>query len=212
AELKDFYKNQIEIWKKLNRKLDVSYKDNRSQLEQNAAAKDSLKQLEVIRSASSPYKMIREIDSHINIVDQANEQILTERRQQATAAVDKKIEQLKNELEKTKADGDTKHNVLLPFQNAKKAIETEESIQKISYQQNEKIEENFYEALEKIEAAKPKDDTQTAKPKRQTKIVKPAEIYTKAYIESETDADEFVKNLRDRLQELLDENAKIRIK
>lgn len=212
AELKDFYKNQIEIWKKLNRKLDSTYKDNRSQLEQNAAAKDSLKQLEVIRSAKSPYKMIREIDSHINIADQANEQILTERRQQATAAVDKKIEQLKNELEKTNADGDTKHNVLLPFQNAKKAIETEESIQKISYQQNEKIEENFYEALEKIEAAKPKDDTESAKPKRQTKIVKPAEIYTKAYIENEADADEFIKNLRDRLQELLDENAKIRIK
>lgn len=212
AQLKDFYGNQINIWKKLIGKL-KTYQDNRSQLVQDSAAKEALARLELILQASSPYSMIHEIEPQINIVEKANEQILEERRQQAISAVEQKIEQIKSELDKINADSDTKHATLLPFQGIKKNIETEDSIQKISYQQNEYAEEIFHETLQSLETKqKQTNPGEPAKEVRQTKVIKPAELYKKLYIESESDADEFVKNLRDKLQEMLDDNVKIRIK
>jgi hypothetical protein len=60
----------------LRGKLNGSYKDNRSQLDLNAEARAALLRMEEILRASEPYAMIREIDSLIAKVDEANRSLV----------------------------------------------------------------------------------------------------------------------------------------
>lgn len=213
AKLKDFYTNQIELWKRLRYKLNGSYKDNRTQLELNADANSALVQMEQILAASEPYQMIREIENLISTVDAANNQILSQRREQAVESIETRITQLKGELDTINADGDTRHSILAPFQQMKTLIAEEASVPKISYYQGERAEELFQDALEAIDRKRPKGTVsggEVVEP-RPTRTIRPAKFATKTYIESAEDLDEYLTKLRIEMEKLLSENARIRI-
>lgn len=216
AKLHDFYKNQIEIWKRLRLKLNGSYKDNRSQLDLNADAHTAILRLEEINRAAEPYSMIREVDNLLATVDQTNDQILRHRREQAVNSVETRITQLKGELDSIKADSDTKYTILATFQQLKPLIEQETSVPKISYYQGERLNELFDNALESIELKREKlakDEPSSAEPEvfRPMRTVRPAQFATKTYIESAADADEYLNKVRAEIDKYLAENAKIRI-
>lgn len=216
ARLSDFYNNQIEIWRRLRGKLSGSFKDNRTQLDLNSEAQAALRRMEEILAAREPYGMIREIDQLIATVDAANEQLLTNRREQAISAVETRITQLKNELDEIHADGETRHSILAVFQQMKDRIGQETSIPNISYLQGERAEELFENALEAIENKRPKtnQDESGAEPvvvQRPTRTVKPAQFATKTYIETADEMNEYLTKLRAEMEKLLGENARIRI-
>ncbi|HRH41025.1 MAG TPA: BREX system P-loop protein BrxC [Pyrinomonadaceae bacterium] len=212
-KLHDFYKNQIEIWKRLRSRLHGSYKDNRSQLDFYPDANAAILRMEEILRASEPYGMIREIDSLIATVDQTNDQILRQRREQAVQSVETRITQLKSELDSINADSDTRYLILSTFQQLKPLIEQENSIPKISYFEGERAEELFLDALEAIENKRPKiapvgGGTETSRP---TRTIKPAQFAVKPYIESAEDAEDYLNRVRAEIDKYLAENAKIRI-
>jgi hypothetical protein len=220
AKLYDFYKNQINIWRRLREKFNGTYKDNRAQLDLNAEARAALLRLEEILRAAEPYAMIREIDNLIRIVDKANEQILSHRREQAVLAIEARITQLKGELDSLKADSDTRNTILTPFQQMKSIIAAESSIPKIAYYQGERAEELFQNALDAIDLKRrlkaaaadgtgaSGDNTEQYRP---TRSIKPVQFATKAYIETPEDMNEYLDKLRAEMEKLLAENARIRI-
>lgn len=214
AKLHDFYTNQIEIWRRLRSKLNGSYQDNRTQLELNADAKSALVRMEQILSAGEPYQMIREIEHLISTVDAANNQILSQRREQAAESIETRITQLKSELDTINADGDTRHSILAPFQQMKTLIAEEAGVPKISYYQGERAEELFQDALEAIDLKRPKqpiDGGGEIVETRPTRTIKPAQFATKTYIESAEDLDEYLTKFRAEMEKLLSENVRIRI-
>ncbi|MDQ3749008.1 MAG: BREX system P-loop protein BrxC, partial [Acidobacteriota bacterium] len=210
-KLSDFYENQIDIWRKLRSKLNNSYKDNRSLLDLNAESRAALVQMEEILIASEPYKRIREIDGLIATVDEVNQQILTHRRSQAIQAIEAQITQLISELDSIKADSNTRNAILYPFQQTKKAIEQEESVQRIAYQQGEHAETLFNNSLDAIDAKRPKPIGDEVAQQRPTRTVKPAQFATKTYIETAEDLDAYLNKLRAEMEKLLAENARIRL-
>lgn len=214
AKLSDFYKNQIEIWRRLNSKLSGSFKDNRSQIEMNADAAAALAKMEQIADAQEPYAMIKDVDSLIASVDAVNNEIIAARREQAAASVDVRITQIKSELDAINADADTRHSITLPFQQLKNHIGQEESVPKISYSQGERLEELFNDALEAIERKRPQPKTTgegTTVTPRPTKTIRPAQLAAKPFIESSEDLDEYLGKLRTEIEKLLSENARVRI-
>jgi hypothetical protein len=219
TKLHDFYKNQIDIWKRLRSKFSGSYKDNRSQLDLNSDSRAALLRLEDILRAAEPYSMIREIDNLIGTVDEANEQILSQRREQAGQAIETRITQLKGELDSIKADAETRNTILTPFQQMKAIIAAESSIPMIAYYQGERAEELFQDALDAIDLKRSKaaaadgtgasgDATEQHRP---TRNIKPAQFATKTYIETPEDMNEYLDKLRAEMEKLLSENARIRI-
>lgn len=211
AKLQDFYKNQIEIWRRLRSKLNGSYKDNRSQLDLNADARAALLRMEEILSAAEPYAMIREIDNLIAIVEEANSQILNQRREQAVGSIETRITQLKSELDSINADGETRNAILYPFQQTKASIAEQESIQHIAFQAGEHAETLFQNALDEIERKRPKADDETVETFRPTRTVNPSQFAAKPFIETTEDLDEYLGKLRAEMEKLLSENARIRI-
>ncbi len=210
-KLYDFYENQIGIWRRLRAKLNNSYKDNRSLLDLNSEARAALARMEEILQASEPYGLIREIEGLIGTVDEANNQILNQRREQAAQSIDARINQIKGELDSISADSHTRNAVLTPFQQTKTAIEREESIPRIAFQQGEHAEDLFQNALDAIEAKRPKPSGGETISQRPTRTVKPAQFATKTYIETAEDLDEYLNKLRAEMEKLLSENARIRI-
>ena len=212
AKLSDFYKNQIEIWRRLRGKINGSYKTNRTQLELDAAANAALVRMEQILSAAEPYAMIREIDGLIAAVEAVNEQILVQRREQAVQSVETLITQLKTELDTINADSDTRHATLAPFQQMKNFIAEETSIPQIFFLQGERSEDLFQNALNAIDLKRAKDSTdETDAPTRQTRTVKPAQFAVKTYIETAEEMNEYLTKLRAEMEKLLSENMRIRI-
>jgi hypothetical protein len=209
--LYDFYENQIGIWRRLRTKLNNSYKDNRSLLDLNAEARTALTRMEEILRAAEPYKMIREIEGLIGTVDEANNQILNQRREQAAQSIETRITQLKSELDSISADSYTRNAILTPFQQTKTAIEREESIPRIAFQQGEHAEDLFQNALDAIEAKRPKPSGGETVTQRPTRTLKPSQFATKTYIETSEDLEEYLNKLRAEMEKLLSENARIRI-
>lgn len=215
AKLSDFHKNQIEIWRRLRMKMSGSYKNNRTQLELDGAAHSALQRLEQILAANEPYSMIREIDQLTATIDQVNEQLINNRREQAAQQIETRITQLKSELDAINADADTCHNILASFQQMKAHIAAETSIPQISFLQGERTDELFDSALEAIELKRPKiaaeDGSETAAAPRPTRTVKPAQFAVKTYIETEAEMDEYLQKLRAEMEKHLQDNARIRI-
>lgn len=216
TKLRDFYTNQIEIWRRLRAKLSGSYKDNRSQLDLNADARAALLRMEEILRAAEPYSMIREIGDLIGAVDQANDQIIAQRREQAVQSIETRITQLKNDLDAVGADADTRHAILYPFQQTKAAIREQESIQHIAFQAGEHAENLFQNALDAIEIKRNQLNPGSVedfseKFYRPTKTIKPAQFASKTYIETPEDLNEYLDKLRTEMEKLLSENARIRI-
>lgn len=210
AKVHDFYKNQYEIWRKARIRIDGSFKDNRSMLDLDAGANAALKQLEEILANPEPYSRIREIDGLISGIDSVNQQIVGTRREQAIQSVEARIRQIKSELDSINADPDTRNAILTPFQNLKAAIGAEESIQRIAFKQGEEADQVFSDALEAVEMKRqPAGGDGGAV--RATRTVRPAQLNKKAFLENESDVDEFLTLLRSEMDKYLKENARIRI-
>jgi hypothetical protein len=208
----DFHTNQRPVWDKLRRAMGGSFKDNRQLLEFDEEARRSLARMDEILSAPEPYGMLRETDALIAKVDAANQQLLAERRAEAVETVEAKIEQVKAALEEAMVDGEVSNQALYTLQQIKKRIGEEESVQKIFYERNQNAEDALESALELIESRRPKtggdDGAVQARPVR---YLKPATVYSKTYLESDADVEEYLSKLRDQLQSLLRENVRIRL-
>ncbi len=202
-DLKDFYQNQISTWDRLLEALQT-FGFNQEVLQSDRGASSSLKRLKEIRYAEDPYGMIKEIDALIASIKPVNEQLVEEKRDAASQAINPMIEQIKSKLQEVKADSDTSNLSLKPLQDIKKRIQAEVSIPNIHYAQHtagEKLEEI-------LDALNPPSD----QPIQKTTAIYPARLVQKTYLETPEDIKEFIETLEQKLMRTIENNEKIQIK
>lgn len=209
-DLKGFYDSQRPTWDKLRRAMAGSFKDNRQFLDLNEEARRALARMHEILSAPSPYGMLHETEALIAKVDAANQMLLKERRADAIRILDGKIAQVKAALQELSVDGETSNQALFPLQQIKRRIAEEESVQKIFYDQNQNAEDALERALELLESKRPRKDGE-GEASRPVRYLRPASVSSKTYLESEADVEDYLKKLREQLQDLLKENVRIRL-
>ncbi|MCD6388911.1 MAG: BREX system P-loop protein BrxC, partial [Desulfobulbaceae bacterium] len=206
-DLSGFYTNQIKTWESLRQAI-AEYKPNKAALAKDTNAANSLRRLEEILAAPSPYGMLHEVSGLVATVKTVNDKLVQDARDKAISTIDKKIAQVGKLLDAASASADLRNKVLSGLQNPKKRLQNDVSIPNIAYTTGE-VEEIYETAVDLIE-----DETGGATeetPKKIVKTIRPANLTAKTYLETEEDADEFVKAMKEEIIKAVRDNKRIRI-
>jgi len=205
-QLKDFFEKQRPTWDRLQNEFAV-FEQNRSDLDKDTTAKQSLIRMAEILKATSPYKMLHETDKLVESVRVVNDRLIGEKKAYVIEAVDKGISQVKEVLEEYNADSALSNKSLKPLQDIRKHIDEEKSIPAIAYGLNQ-LNEAIDNSIDQIEREKGGGDKQL----KPIKDFSPTSVQKKVYLESEQDIEEFLVDLRSQLQVALSFGVRIRIK
>jgi len=206
-ELSGFYANQKPTWDKLRQSLRI-FNTNAAALNKNADAAQALKRLQEIAAHDAPYGMIKDVEALIARVASINESMASHARQEALTDIETKIQTISAALDTANASDDARNRILHPIQAIKQAMSVEESIPALSYHREESGKA-MEEALDAIEALKPA--TGETKPPKQTKVVRLASVSQKPYLESASDIEAFVEEVKKRLLAELAQDTRIRL-
>ena len=211
-DLDHFHQSQRPTWDKL-RRAHEGFQPNRKVLEKDADANAALKRMEEILKASDPYKLIPEAEKLIKTVDKVNDAAIKERRNHALKQIDARIDGIKKELDAAKAEPNLRNACLYPLQTIRKGIEAETSIAHIHLTQQEATDAHD-EAIDRIDAfLREKEGGKKGKAGGKTRrVVKPVELVTKPYLETQEDVDEFLNELRERLEAAIKNSERIQIR
>jgi len=206
--LNDFYNHQRSTWEKLRSSM-KTVMPNKSALNKHQDAERALKRMIEIIEAPNPYGMLKEVDGLISAVESVNTELLKKSREEAENELEIKISQLKTQLDNHNADPNFRGDVLYPIQQIKKKIQAEVSIPEISYKVSES-QEGYEEAViiidEKFKAKGPGGDLT-----KKTKTIKPAALAQSVYIETESEADDYITKIRKTIIDALNDNYRVKI-
>ena len=214
SDIDHFYTHQRPLWDKLRRAYD-RFQINRLQLEQDAAVAQSLNRLREILQAASPYKLLSEVEGHIEKVEKLNGSIIANARTAALTQVDKAYQQVVKEVESIGGDDGIKKACLVPLDSLREQIQKQESVAHISQVVSlaggavdaaiAKIEE-FVRAKTKTKGGSPPP---APKPRKE---IRPADLVTKPCLETEDDIKTFLDALRNELHASLGRGERIHIR
>ena len=217
-DLVNFYKTQITAWRKLLEGL-RAFADNVEALNKVPTAAAALKDLEKIRDNPKPYSQVNRIEPLLATVTTVNEQLAQDKRERALLSIDEKIAEVQAKLTAAAATPDTSNKALRQLQDLKTRIASQTSIAQILYLQGQGgdamddaitlIEAAAAAAVAKpAQVAEPGDATkpmQTGQPNgpppvaKTTRVVRAAELSSKKYLETETDVEQYVAQLKAEL-------------
>ncbi|MFO7801160.1 MAG: BREX system P-loop protein BrxC [Desulfovermiculus sp.] len=208
--LHDFYTNQRPTWDKLKKSL-AEFSKNEAALAKDEDAASALKRLYKIAEAKAPYGMLKDVDPLVSRISEINEQMVTQKRDNALGHIDNRLNAVQQELQQIQVDQEFQHKVQSPLQETKNQVAKETSIPNISYLLEE-FDRNIDEVLAQIEQ-KRQEETGIASPQpaKKTKTIKTSTLATKAYLENEQDVEAFVQTLKQKLLEELGQDVRIRI-
>lgn len=206
-DLTGFYMNQIKIWELLRQAI-ADYSPNKAALAKDTNAAKALARLEGILAAPSSYGMLQEVSGLIASVKTVNDKLVQDARDEAISGIDKKIVQLGRLLDAASASADLRNKALSGLQDTKKWLQNDVSIPNIAYTTGE-VEEIYETTVELIEDET--DGGTTEIPKKRVKIIRPASLSAKSYLETEEDADEFVKAMKKEIIKAVQDNKRVRI-
>ena len=217
-DLEHFYEHQKPTWDKLRKACD-RFGLNRMQLDQDENAASALRRMKEILTADNPYPLIKEADPLIEAVDQVNRALVSSKRAEAVAEIDKYVEQVTQELDSAQADDALRSACLSPFDTLRSRLETQDSIAHIT-QAQQQAEQLFESALRRIEKAvqpvpPPGDPPTDDPPKPPIKphcTVRPVDLVTGAYLETTDDIKKFLADLQQQLEDAIASGKRIRIK
>ena len=221
SNLKQFYESQRPTWEKL-RTAYGKFQLNRLELEQDETAASSLIRIEEILVAPAPYGMLYEAEGLIRIVGDVNEGLIQKRREKVIVKISSLLEEAKNELDAVSAEGHLRAQCLKPLEQLLEQAQNQESIAHLNQSEQEAVRA-LDGAIEKIEgfAKMPPVKEKTAneppveKPKVAVKprcIVKPADLVATPYLETADDIENFLSELRERLEKAVRTGQRIQIR
>lgn len=150
-DLHEFFTSQLTIWKQLQLALN-RFAVNQTYLQEQAEASQAFKELQRINEADAPYGELHKVTQYIQTIDSINQQLLDDIRQQASQAINEKIETLQSEIKVTNINNaDLSNNILFPLQNLKQSIAKDLNLSNIYRLQNENANRLFELGLEKLE-------------------------------------------------------------
>jgi len=139
-ELDHFYNHQKPAWERL-RKSHGAFQLNRLELEKDEKAGPALVRMREILVAKSPYKLIKEVDALIGVVDAINSSLLAARRAQAITKIDGYVKTLNTDLAAANADVSLRATCLKPLESLRSQVEKQESLAHITQAETEAVKE-----------------------------------------------------------------------
>lgn len=218
-DLEHFYEHQRPTWDKLRKSHD-RFGMNHMELEQDAKAAPAMRRMKEILTAKAPYGIIKDAEGLIKTVEEVNTALVSAKRTEALAEIDKNVEQVIQELAKAGGDVPLKSACLSPFDTLRSQVQSQESIAHIT-QAQQQAEQLFEVALKKIEAAavqppppSPGGDPPKVEPPkiRPHCTIKPVDLLMGTYLETAHDIDTFLGELRKKLEAAIANGQRIRIK
>jgi hypothetical protein len=221
-DLEHFYEHQKPTWDKL-RKACERFQLNQLGLEQDAKASSAMRRMREILQSPSPYGLIKEAEGLVGTVEEVNNALVSQRREEALAKVAKVGANLAKELDSVQADVKLRTGCLSSIETLRKQIEQQDSVAHIA-QAEQEADRAFEAAMAKIEeTAKKPEPVPTVKgenpppvpPKPVIKprcVIKPADLATSGYLETPDDVKTFLNQLRQRLEEAIAAGNRIQIK
>ena len=150
-DIHEFFSNQMPSWQQLQQAL-RHFEKNKQALGSDEVAKKALSELHRIATLESPYGLLNKVADLVRTVESVNEQLLTEKRNQAIEHIDDKIKQLEAEIKNSGiASAELSNKLLRPLQLLKTDIEVETSLSTIYMLQTQTAVELFDEALYELE-------------------------------------------------------------
>ncbi|MDN5690284.1 MAG: BREX system P-loop protein BrxC, partial [Acinetobacter sp.] len=150
-DIHEFFSNQMPSWQQLQQAL-RHFEKNKQALGSDEVAKKALSELHRIATLESPYGLLNKVADLVRTVESVNEQLLTEKRNQAIEHIDDKIKQLEAEIKNSGiASAELSNKLLRPLQLLKTDIEVESSLSTIYMLQTQTSVERFDEALYELE-------------------------------------------------------------
>lgn len=151
-DIHEFFSNQMPSWQQLQHAL-RHFEKNKQALGSDEVAKKALSELHRIFTLESPYGLLNKVADLVRTVESVNEQLLTEKRNQAIEHLDDKIKQLEAEIKNSGiASAELSNKLLRPLQLLKTDIEVETSLSTIYMLQTQTSVERFDEALYELES------------------------------------------------------------
>ncbi|MDA4934725.1 BREX system P-loop protein BrxC [Acinetobacter baumannii] len=151
-DIHEFFTNQMPSWQQLQQAL-RHFEKNKQALGSDDVAKKALSELHRIATLESPYGLLNKVADLVRTVESVNEQLLTEKRNQAIEHIDDKIKQLEAEIKNSGiATAELSNKLLRPLQLLKTDIEVESSLSTIYMLQTQTAVERFDEALYELES------------------------------------------------------------
>ncbi|NOT17080.1 MAG: BREX system P-loop protein BrxC [Sulfuriferula sp.] len=221
-----FYKTQIATWRRMLDSL-IAFSDNQGVLLKDAQAAAALRELESIRDNPAPYGQVSRIDTLIATVSGVNDRIAGDERESALLSIDHRISEVQKTLDDAQADTVLRNKALLPLQQIKATVAALASIPRIRYFK-EQAGDLLDSAMDNIAlAAKPAVPvisepgssatvltTGTVKPVvpvKPTKVVRAADVAVQSYLETESDVDEYLAKLKQKIVAEIKAGGKVRI-
>lgn len=222
-DLEHFYEHQKLTWEKLRKAYDA-FKLNQLDLERDPNAAPAMRRMQEILSAKSPYSQIKEVETLVSTVQEANTSLLQTKRTSALQKINAQIESLRKDIEAANAPTTLATACLSPLERLRDRVNAEQSLAHISQVEAESTAE-YDKAIDKFEAFcapppsqpdKVKEETETATPAapviRKQRVVKPADLMTKSHLESADDVTQFLNTLKSQLDSAISNNERIQIR
>ena len=214
-DLEHFYEHQRLMWDKLLAE-SSRFKLNQMELERDDSARPALHRMSEILSAPNPYKLVKEAEGLIRTVSEVNKELLSARQAQALATIAEQTASVSAEVSTASGDELLKTRCLTPLKNLAKQVLAQDSLAHIGQAESEavRLKDEALTQVEhylarKAEEGKTEQDKPVVKPRR---VVYPVELVKSPYLESQTDVNAFLDDLRKELTDALLNNERIEIR
>ncbi|MEO8275810.1 MAG: BREX system P-loop protein BrxC [Thermoanaerobaculia bacterium] len=218
-DLRNFYEQQRATWDQLRAAV-RRFGMNRLELDRQEEASAALRRMQEILDAPSPYGLVHETEGLVGTVRQVNEALLTEGRAKSLAKIGESIAAISGDLEVAGAGEELRRSCLGPLERLRAAVGTLESRAHLSQTEGESVR-LVDEALDRIQehqaeqlallAKEGKTDLAEVKIKPR-RLIEPAKLAGAAWLETESQVDEFLAKLRAEMKSALDANERIEIR
>ena len=219
-ELSHFHQAQKPAWDRLQQAV-LRFQPNQRQLQQDKVAGPAWKRMGKILKDPAPYGMIKESDGLIQKVEITNTRLLAEKRTQTLECIDKRIHDVKQEMQNMYTIPAIHNQCLHPLQQLRLAVATESSIAHI-FQYQEDALDAFDEAIKTLEEASgkrpPEPDGLVVGGKvgkqavRTWRVIRPKDLTKQTSLESQDDVDAFLTALREKLEAAIRNHERIEIR
>lgn len=213
-DVNDFYQSQRPVWEKL-RKVYERFLLNRFELEKDPDTLAAFKHMETILQAPAPYALIKDVNTLINKVAHANDTLVSTHRTQALATVGRLLDELEAEITKAGVDPAVKNTLFQPLASLKSDIQSLDSVahlQQIEHRAGSLFDQQTQALADHVKkAGKDKEGEPSEPVVKPTVTIRRADVVTKPYLETQSDVDQFVGKLKDRLSAEIANNKRVRI-
>lgn len=216
-ELQEFYEHQKGVWERLLAALE-RFEHNRYELEADPAASAALAALRQTRTATSPYRQLKDVDKHIDAIQGINERLLKSARDTATRSILASVAILDRDLEVAALAPDVAERCRQPLKQLIERVGNEKVLAQLSQVTDRAAAAldaglaAMHQALQASKPAQPDPAKPAAPAPKPTTTLRVADLAGPSLIETNEQADAVADKLRDQLKQAIADGKRVQIR